>query len=137
MNPLQVRLAGLRRRLRLVVTLRGLCWLGTLVLLTAALAGWLDWRWHLPGLVRALLLTGALSSAALLVYRGLVRPLWGRTDDLSLALRVEEHFPDLNDHLASAVQFLAQPGGGSAGLREETVRKAVDLAGRHDFGRVV
>ena len=53
MNPLQMRLAALRRRLRFVVTFRGLCWLLTILLATASVAGWLDWRVHLPGLVRA------------------------------------------------------------------------------------
>ena len=82
-------LAGLRRRLRLVVVSRGLACVVTLVLCSVILSGLLDWRLRLPGLVRALLLTGSLSAAVYIAYRYLLAPLWGRSDDLSLALRVE------------------------------------------------
>src|SRR5438034_10315585 len=100
MNPLQYRLASLRRRLRLVITFRGLAL--PLALLCFALAGFglLDWRMHLPSLVRAFLLVGTVSAAGVLIYRYLLRPLQARTDDLSLALKVEERFPTSRDNLA-------------------------------------
>src|SRR5438105_4645498 len=107
MNPLQMRLASLRRRMRIVISFRGVCWLATLLLLASAGVGWLDWRVHLPAFIRALLLCGALAGLVAVLYRHLIVPLWGRTDDLSLALRVEQFYPELNDSLASAVQFLA------------------------------
>src|SRR5689334_19857942 len=100
-TALQQRLAALRWRLRSVVTFRGACWVAALVLLAAALAGWLDWRLHLPAAVRALLLTGTLGAAGYVAYRHLLRPLASRADDLTLALRIEEHYPGLNDALAS------------------------------------
>ena len=75
MNPLQARLSSLRRRLRLVITFRGVAWLITVALLAAVVAGLLDWRLHLPGAVRAVLLTAALSGAGGVAYRFLLRRL--------------------------------------------------------------
>ena len=111
MNPLQLRLAALRRRLRLVVTFRGVALVLVILLLAAVATGLLDWRLpgHLPSLVRAILLVGTLALGGTLAYRYLLRPLWANADDLSLALRVESRYPTLNDSFASAVQFLEQP----------------------------
>src|SRR5262249_11900701 len=141
MNPLQLRLAALRRRLRLVVTFRGICWVCAIVFVALAVVGLLDWRIHLPDLVRALLLAATLSGAGYVGYRYLLWPLWARTDDLTLALRVEARYPVLNDALASAVQFLEQSddvaGGSSPSLRKEAVQRALRLAKGYDFGPVV
>jgi hypothetical protein len=123
-----------------VATFRGVCWLLVLVLTTAALAGFLDWRWHLPGLVRAVVLAGTLAGAGIVSFRYLVGPLSARTDDLTLALRVEEHYPALNDALASTVQFLDQTGApvaASPGLQKEAVRRGLGRAEGLDFNRVV
>jgi hypothetical protein len=141
MNPLQIRLAALRRRLRMVVTFRGLSWVVALLLLVLALAGLLDWRIHLPDLVRAVLLAATLAAAGYVAWRYLIGPLWAKADDLSLALRVEEHYPALNDALASAVQFLEAPAGvqqeTSASMRREAVQRALGLARGFDFNPVV
>jgi len=141
MNPLQIRLAALRRRLRMVVTFRGLSWVAALLLLVLALAGLLDWRIHLPDLARAVLLVGTLAAAGYVAWRYLLGPLWAKADDLSLALRVEEHYPALNDALASAVQFLEVPPGvhqeTSASMRREAVQRALGLARGFDFNPVV
>src|SRR6516162_9606804 len=107
---LRQRLAALRRRIRLVATVRGLGFLLTVLLATAVVAGLIDWRWRLPGLVRAVVLVGTLAGSVFVVYRYLFRPLSAPSDDLSLALRVEEEYPALNDGLASAVQFLERRG---------------------------
>jgi hypothetical protein len=139
-SKLRHRLAGLRRRLRLVTTFRGASWFLTLVLTTAVLTGLLDWRLHLPGLVRAFALVGLLAGAGVIAYRHLVRPLGARSDDLALALRVEESYPSLNDSLASTVQFLdAGPGAGGASpsLQREAVRRALRKVEGCDFNRVV
>src|SRR5438105_11884951 len=109
MNPLQLRLAALRRRLRLVITFRGTCWLIGFLLLALATACWLDWRLNLPSLVRAVLLVSVLSGAGYLGLRYLWQPLRARADDLALALHIEKYYPGLNDCLASTVQFLEQP----------------------------
>ena len=109
-------------------------------MLTAASVGYLDWRFRLPNLVRAGALVSMLAGAAILAYRYLYRPLSARSDDLSLALRVEERYPVLNDSLASTVEFLSQetpPSGESAAVRREAIRRALGRAGNFDFNRVV
>lgn len=136
---LRQRLAGLRRRSRFVATFRGAAWLIACALGVVVLAGLLDYRVHLPGLARAFVLTGLLASAGLILYRYLLRPLSVPTDDLSLALRIEERYPLLNDGLASTVQFLQRtpPSGESASMRGEAVRRTLARIDGLDFNRVV
>jgi hypothetical protein len=137
-SPLRQRLARLRRRMRLLAVVYGVGWLLVVVLLGTAAAGLLDWRWHLPGLLRAAFLVATLTGAALVTYHRLLRPLAARSDDLALALRVEEQYPHLNDSLASTVQFLEQEGGGdSAALRRAAVGRTLRASKGCDFNRVV
>jgi hypothetical protein len=141
MNPLQRRLAALRRRLRLVVSLQGIGWLGAFLVGCALVAGLVDSQAALPGVVRAFLLVGILGGGGALGYCFLFRPLWARVDDLSLALKVESCYPVLNDALASTVQFLEQPANselaGSPSLRREAVQQAMRRAQGCDFNKVV
>jgi hypothetical protein len=141
MNPLQQQLAALRRRLRLVVSFRGAAWALAVLLLVAVAGGLLDWRLHLPSLVRAILLTGALTAAGYVTLRYWIRPLWARADDLSLALQVEARYPILNDALASAVQFLEQPPEAadhdSPSLRRMAVHRAMLQSQGVDFRPVI
>src|SRR5262249_49692098 len=95
------RLMWVRRRLRVVTTVRGVSWLFALVMLAAIGVGVLDWRLHLPSLVRATALVGLLGAAGHILIKHLLRPLAAKSDDLTLALQVEEHYPGLNDSLAS------------------------------------
>lgn len=141
MNPLQSRLAALRRRLRLVALIRGVNLLCILILGSFILSGVLDWNLHLPAVIRAFLLVGIMGSVAAVLYRLLILPLSSHVDDLSLALRVEEQYPVLNDSLASTVQFLGvpkeSPAAGSESLRNEAISRALRLAQGCDFNRVV
>jgi hypothetical protein len=141
MNPLQARLAALRKRLRLVVTLRGLSWVLALLFVGALLAGWIDWRIHLPSLVRALVLVSVVGGAVYLAIRYLFKPLRQPADDLSLALKVEKRYPVLNDSLASAVQFLQEAPtsdrSGSPALRQIAVKRALHRSKSYDFLPVV
>jgi hypothetical protein len=135
------RLAALRRRLRVVTACRGSGWLLTVLLAPAIAAGVLDWRFHLPALVRALLLIGTLFTAGVVALRYLLRPFASRTDDLSLALRVEERFPGFNDALASTVQFLigarSEAPADSESLRRVAIQRTIGRAQGIDFNRVV
>ncbi|MBI3410953.1 MAG: hypothetical protein HY040_21675 [Planctomycetes bacterium] len=142
MNPLQRRLAGLRYRLRLFVGWRGLCGVTAIVLGAAVVFGLIDWTLHLPGLIRAFLLVGVLGTAGFVFYRYLFLPITARCDDLSLALRIEAHFPDLNDALASTVQFLEDssddsPAAGSVALRKKAIERAMEKADDVDFGGIL
>ncbi|MGH7227076.1 MAG: hypothetical protein ACRELF_27990, partial [Gemmataceae bacterium] len=137
---LRHRFAVLRRRLRVVATVRGAGFLLTVVLAAAVAGGLLDWRWHLPALVRAAVLVAALSAAVVVSYRYLFRPLSAPSDDLSLALRVEDAYPTLNDALASTVQFLqrqATSESSSAVLEREAIKSALVRAQGCDFAKVV
>src|SRR5438270_13461261 len=102
MNPLQGRLAALRRRLRTVVLWRGTGWLLAVVVGGAAVAGLLDWSVHLPAPVRALVLVGTLAAAGYLGRRHLIAPLAAGTDDLSRALQEDAQHPILTHTAASA-----------------------------------
>ena len=139
-NPLANRLAALRRRLRLTAGFRGGSWLLFTMVAGVAVAALLDWQLHLPALVRAVLLVGTLGAAGAVAIHFLVRPLRSRTDNLSLALRIEAEYPELNDCLASTVQFLEPAGenpGASTTLRQAAVRQALDRAEGCDFNRII
>jgi hypothetical protein len=143
MNPLQQRLAALRRRLRLVVTIRGLALFLSILLSSAIITGWLDWRLpgHLPAAVRAIMLVTSLCAAGIVAYRFWIHPLSRPADDLSLALRIENHYPILIDSLASTVEFLTVPEGseesGSPGLRMAAVEQTLQHLNEINFNRVV
>jgi hypothetical protein len=143
MNPLLSRLASLRRRVLLLEGWRGVCALATLVAGTMLVVGLLDWSVQLPSLIRALLLVGIVTGSALMAYRYLFVPFRSRCDNLTLALRIEEEFPELNDSLASTVQFLSEPAdspgaaSGSVALRNKAVQQTVARSGQYDFSRIV
>ena len=139
-NALRQRLAALRRRIRRTAILRGVSWLVFTTAFLATAAGLLDATVPLPSLARAGLLVGWLVGVGLLTWQFLIRPLSRPRDDLSLALRIEQRFPSLNDALASTVQFLDDPktaSGDSASLRREAVKRALVKAKNCDFNRVV
>ena len=141
MNPLLRRLASLRRTVLLLEGWRGLCAVVALVVGVFTLVGVVDWHVHLPSLVRAVLLFGVLGGAGVVAYRYLARPLAAPRDDLSLALRIEEEYPELNDALASTVQFLQHggdsPAAGSVAMRERAIQQTITRAKGVDFGRIV
>jgi hypothetical protein len=138
-NALRQRLAALRRRLRRTAIVRAVSWLALFTAVLAVAAGALDAAVALPSLARAGVLVAWLVGAGLLTWFFFFRPLARRCDDLSLALRIEQRFPTLNDALASTVQFLEAPAaaGDSASLRREAVKRALDKAKGCDFNRIV
>jgi hypothetical protein len=143
MNPLLSRLASLRRKVRLLDGWQGVCALLGLVVGAVLVAGMLDWFVQLPSLVRGLLLVGILAGAGMVAYRFLFRPLSSPCDNLTLALRVEEAFPELNDALGSTVQFLSEsadaPGAAASSqdMRKKAVQQATAKAEQYDFSRII
>ena len=128
-NALRQRLAALRRRLRRTAIVRAVSWLGSSPPLLASAPAPSTRPSPLPSLARAGVLVAWLVGVGLLTWQFLVRPLSRPRDDLSLALRIEQRFPSLNDALASTVQFLDDPqaaSGDSASLRREAVKRALD-----------
>ncbi len=143
MNPLSKRLASLRVKVRLLDGWQGVCALVALILGVGVTVGVADYFLHLPTLFRAVALVSLLVASGAIVYRYLLRPFGKPCDDLNLALRIEEKYPELNDSLASTVQFLNQSKedfarlGGSAAMRERTILVAVDKSSHFDFGRIL
>jgi hypothetical protein len=147
MNPLKGRLATFRRRLRWSLTARGVSVTAASLLAGLLACALLDsflfrlFAVETWSLVRAAFLTVTVAITGLAAHRFLLRPLGARTDDLSLALRVEDEYPVLNDALASTVQFLETSGshdrGVSASLQQEAIARALRLAEGCDFNKAI
>lgn len=137
MHSLQHRLASVRRRWRFMVLVRGVSAAAAVVVGSAALLGLLDYALHLPSLARAYGLVAILGAAAYVGFRWLVVPFWRRCDDLSLAIQIEDAYPELNDALASTVQFLENDVPGSPSMRQKAVDRAMDVTADLDFGRIL
>ncbi len=138
MHTLQHRLASVRRRWRFLVTMRGLTALVAVLVGAATLLGLVDWAVHLPSLVRAYGLVATLGAAGYIAYRWLIVPYWRRCDDLSLAIQIEDAYPEINDALASTVQFLESDNvPGSPSMRQKAIDKALDATADLDFGRIL
>ena len=140
MNPLQHRLASLRHSLVLVNLWRGLCSLFAVAVEVVLVEGLADYWLHLPSVLRALCLVGAIGAALSVAILFLIVPLARRYDDLTLALKVEEVYPELNNVLGSAVQFLDQPEEnlpGSKVLRHKAVELAETRAANCDFNIIL
>ena len=134
------RLDAIAARLRRVVVLRAGAWLVVIGLVLLVGIGYLDHRFHLPALIRALGLVAFLVGIPLLARRWISRPLAGSNDPVRVALRVERAYPEFNDSLVSAVQFLRQgpdDRSTSPGLRAAAIRRAARKAERYEFENAV
>lgn len=106
---------------------------------TAALTDfWL--RLRDPG-VRLLVTLGTTAACGIAAWRWL-RPAWSqRWDEVALARRIEQDFPELRQQLASALKFLGTPReraeSGSFELREAVVTRVAKTAESLDFQRVI
>lgn len=101
------------------------------------LTGLGDVAFDLPPLARGLALVGTLTATGVCWLRAVAPALALRTDPLAVALELENRHPDLNDALASAVDFETAEAAGRPGssprLQELVLRQARRLADRHDF----
>jgi hypothetical protein len=134
------RLDEIRSRLRRVVILRAGSWLVVLSLVFLGGLAVLDQRYQLPGLVRALALVAYLVGLPVLVRRWIVRPLAGSGDQQTIALRVERAYPEFNDSLVSAVEFLGRGHDDrttSTAFRKLAIRRAARKAERYELDRAV
>ncbi len=133
-HPLEQQIARVRRKVRLLVWVHGLCWLAAATLAAALALGLLDYLCHFslplrkifadPGIrvICSLLVAGVFAWAG---YRYVLRGARARFADVALASRVEGRFPDLHDRLTSAVEFLREseedPQAGSPELRRAVI----------------
>ncbi len=141
-HPLEKRIAALRRAVRSLVLIRGLSWVAALALTTALLLGLLDFLIHFED--RGLRILATLTVVGVLgwtTYRFLLRGLLARVSDLNLAIRFERRYPDLNDRLTSALQFLYEseddPQAGSAALRRAVIVEATAELDRLRLAEVI
>jgi hypothetical protein len=135
-RDLRDRLEIFRWRSRTLIAWQGglmlaAAWLGGLVL-----TGVVDLFADLPAILRASILVAALVGSAMFVLHRIIRPWAACADDLLLALRIEKQFPELNDALASAIEFEGESESGSAALRAATRRFATREAADCDFDQL-
>ena len=142
LHPLEHQLALLRSRVRRLVALHGLSWLLAIVLATAVVLGladyWLRFQQRGPRLACSLAALGVLLWAG---YRYIYLPARARLRDADLAVRLQRRFPDLDDRLVSAVEFLRQPASdprsGSAALRQAVIAQTAAEVENLDFRRAI
>ena len=142
MHPLSQKLSSLRRQLVLRQRAAAACWTVATVLAAAIALGTADYlvRFADPGL--RIMATFALVSAALwAVYRWWYKPSRNQLAPLAVARRVEAHFPQLRDMLASSMEFLEQSEddrtAGSAQLRRLVVAEAQSAVERLPLDDVI
>jgi hypothetical protein len=141
-HPIEEKLAGLRRRVRLLVLVRGLSAMLSTALAAAILLGLVDYllRFQDRGLriMASLALLGALGRAG---YRFFYLPAIVRFRDADLAVKLQRRFPGLDDRLLSAVEFIAQaeddPTAGSPGLRRSVIAQTTAETADIDFNQAV
>jgi hypothetical protein len=128
----------LRNRLRRLLAVYGLGWLVTAGLAAALAMGLLDYLLHFQD--RGIRVIASLSVWGVVLwvgYRFLLVPQTARLSNADLARRVQRRFPQLNDGLASAVEFLDQPEddprAGSAALRGAVIREVTAASEPLDF----
>lgn len=136
-EPLTTKLGEIGRARKRVAVLSGLLLFVAAVVGIATAAGTADAALHLAPLPRALALVALLAAGCVVWARAVARPLGLRTDPLSIALELENRFPNLNDSLATAVEFLGPDAGDDdgppkapPGVSNRMVAHAVRLAER-------
>ena len=131
-----------RRRARRLLLLYALsCVVAAVVATTLAMAladYWIHFRD--PGL-RVLSLLAIVAVLVWAVSRYLRPVLARRLDDVTIAQRIERHFPGLEDRLSSSVEFLktaaADHHAGSAALREQVIAQTTDAVKDLDLTTVL
>lgn len=139
-DALTRRLDQIAARLRWTVVLRSGSWLVALSILLIGLLALVDYWFPLPALVRSLGLVAYLVALPILYRRWISKPLEGVNDPVQIAFRVERAYPEFNDSLVSAIQFLRKTPTDrttSPGLRKAAIRRASRKAERYEFERAV
>ena len=141
-HPLQQSVSRLRRRARRLLLLYGM---SRVVLVTVGaatalgLAGWLL-RIEDPGL-RVMASATVLAVFGWAVVRYLIAAIFRPLDDLEVALRIERRFPQLEDRLASTIEFLKQPDDdpqrGSPTLRQAVIEETTAAVRSLDLNEAI
>ncbi len=138
LHPVQQKVAALNRQACRLRTTYGLGFGISTVLAAAFLLGLLDYlfRFQDPGI--RYLSSAAWLAVLAVTWRRFIDPAWRhRPSDRQVAQRIEEHFPQLQDKLSSAIAFLGQsehdPLAGSAALRRAVIASATGDIEQLDF----
>ena len=129
MHPLTQRIATFHRHLLWRWHVTAACWVLATAIAAALVLGLADYLLHFndPGL-RIMATTALALAVTWAAYRSWYLPSQRRLQPLDVARRVEGHFPQLQDSLASAMEFLNQSEddelAGSAQLRRLVVAEA-------------
>ncbi|MCZ2344341.1 MAG: hypothetical protein LC104_21485, partial [Bacteroidales bacterium] len=132
-------LGRVRRRVAIAIAVFQLLAIGSAAVLSACL---LDVAFHLPGWLRAVFLTGILTTFGILVRTGIHRSWRLSTQPLDVALLLEDRFPRFNDALASAVSFLTASEThasrhSAARFRDLAVTRAENIARKCNFDTII
>jgi len=141
-HPLEQKLVELRRRVRPMALLHGLCIVATAVLGALVAMGSLDYLFRFQD--RGLRIIASLVVLGVWIwtfYRYVLRVLWIRLGNIDLARQVQRQFPFLGDQLVTAVEFLRtaddDPAAGSFALRRTVIARAMAEAERLDFSKTL
>ncbi len=141
-HPLEQKLVELRRRVRPMAAMHGLCVVFTALLCAIVAMGSLDYLFRFQD--RGLRVIASLFVLAVwgwTLYRHVLAVLWVRLNDVELAGRVQRQFPSLGDQLVTAVEFLHtaddDPAAGSVALRRTVIARATAEAESLDFSRTL
>jgi hypothetical protein len=139
LHPVQQKVAAINRRARRLRRVSGVGVWVALAVAAAFLLGAADYllRFQDPG-VRYLSSLGLLAALAGSGYRFLY-PAWQyRPSDRQVAQRIEQHFPQLQERLSSAIEFLGQSENdllaGSPDLRRAVIITTAGQIERLNFG---
>ncbi len=128
--------ASLRRvisRVRRIQLLKGA--LATAAALLFSIMGVmiLDWAFNiqLPAIRWALSITGLLITLAT-AWRYLLRPLTRKIGLTTVARWIENHHPEMQERISTAVELAGKGDAGSQGLIDEVIKEAVIDAGKLD-----
>jgi hypothetical protein len=129
MHPLSQTIRSLQHRLIWLRRAVAACWIVAVAIAAALVLGLIDYtlRYNDAGL-RIMATTALCAAIVWAAYRWWYLPRQERLHSIAVARRVESHFPQLYDSLASAVEFLGQSEddqtAGSAQLRRLVIADA-------------
>ena len=141
-HSLDKRIAAIRRGAKTILVVHGVCWIVGSTISVALLFALLDYAIRIEDTgVRVIGTLLCLTTFAAVAYRYLYQGLRRRFSDVSIARRIEQHFPQLRERLSSAVEFVHQDDGdiqaGSASLRRAVVIRAISDTEDLDFSEVL
>lgn len=126
--PIIVRLEAMQQRARrlllvhgLAITVLGGC-SAALILFT------LDWKLWFPGFIRFSFALAWLGLLAWIIARHVWPPLFSRFSTLHVATKIEEHFPEFQDRLTSAVSFVSEDYTVQDPLQEKLIERTEQIA---------